>query len=360
MPTETVTLFFKEGSSDKVYTANIEEAPSGCLVTFAYGRRGSALTTGTKTATPVPYEQAKQIFDKLIREKTGKGYKPADRSAPSFDAAREQRDTGLRPQLLNSIEEHEAIALLSDPAYWAQEKHDGRRSFVVKHGAEILATNRMGLSVGLMDSVLRAAQSVAQDFTLDGELMGDGVRAFDLVSLDGHSLTHLGYAARLERLSLACGPLTSGIVVIPTAKTTEDKQALYAQLRTTHAEGMVFKKHDAPYTPGRPNGGGDQFKFKFYATCSALVTTGRIGKRSIALDLVDGHQVRHVGNVTVPANQDIPHPGQIVEIRYLYAYPDGALFQPVLLGVRDDIERKACTIDQLTFKTPVENTDDEF
>lgn len=359
MPTETVTLFFKEGSSDKIYTASIKETPSGCLVTFAYGRRGSALTTGTKTATPVPYGKAKQLFDTLVREKTSKGYKPADRSAPSFDATREQRDTGLRPQLLNSIEEHEAIGLLSDPAYWAQEKHDGRRSFVIKQGTEIVATNRMGLSIGLMDTVLRAAQSIARDFTLDGELMGDGLRAFDLVSLDGHSLTHLGYAARLEHLSLTCGPPTPGIIVISTAKTTEDKQALYAQLRTTHAEGVVFKRHDAPYTPGRPHRGGDQVKFKFTATCSVIATMGRTGKRSIALELVDGHQGRHIGNVTVPANQDIPRPGQIVEIRYLYAYPDGALFQPVLLGVRNDIEREACTVDQLTFKTPVENTDDE-
>lgn len=359
MPTETVTLFFKEGSSDKVYTASIEEAPSGCLVTFAYGRRGSALTTGTKTATPVPYGKAKQLFDALIREKTSKGYKPADRSAPSFDATREQRDTGLRPQLLNSIEEHEAIGLLSDPAYWAQEKHDGRRNFVIKQGTEIVATNRMGLSVGLMESVLRAAQSIAHDFTIDGELMGDGVCAFDLVSLDGQSLTHLGYAARLERLSFTCSPPTPGIIVISTAKTTEDKQALYAHLRTTHAEGVVFKRHDAPYTPGRPHRGGDQVKCKFTATCSAIATTGRTGKRSIALELVDGHQGRHIGNVTVPANQTIPCPGQIVEIRYLYAYPNGALFQPVLLGVRDDIGREVCTVDQLTFKTPVENTDDE-
>ncbi len=358
MPTETVTLFFKEGSSDKVYTASIEEAPSGCLVTFAYGRRGSALTTGTKTAAPVPYTKAKQLFDTLVREKTSKGYKPADRSAPPFDATREQRDTGLRPQLLNPIEEHEAIDLLSDPAYWAQEKHDGRRSFVMKHGEEIVATNRMGLSIGLMDHVLHAARSIAHDFTIDGELMGDGMRAFDLVSLDGHSLTHLGYAARLERLSLACGPLTSGIVVIPTAKTTKDKQALYAQLRTTHAEGMVFKKHDAPYTPGRPNSGGDQFKFKFYATCSALVTTGRTGKRSIALELFDGPQIRPIGNVTVPPNQVIPSPGQIVEIRYLYAYPQGDLYQPVLLGVRNDIEKEACTVSQIKFKMPIEGNDD--
>lgn len=355
---DTVTLYFKEGSSDKVYTASIEETPGGCLVTFAYGRRGSAMTTGTKTATPVPYDKAKHIFDKLVREKTGKGYTPTNQNTAYANVSREQRDTGVRPQLLNPIEEHEAATLLSDPTYWMQEKHDGRRSFVMKHGTEIIAINRMGLSVGLLDPVRHAAQSITHDFTIDGELMGDGLRAFDLLSLDGQTLTHLSYSTRLEHLHLLLSTLNHGIIVTPTATTTNDKQALYAQLHRDYAEGVVFKRHTASYTPGRPHSGGDQLKFKIYATCSAIAATGRTGKRSIALELFDGHQIRQIGNVTVPANQDIPHPGQIVEIRYLYAYPQGSLYQPILLGIRDDINPRACTISQLKTKTPVENDTD--
>lgn len=360
MPTATATLYFKEGSSDKVYTANLEDTPQGCLVTFAYGRRGNALTTGTKTATPIPYEQAKQIFDKLIKEKTGKGYKPAGQDTTYANIAREQRDTGLRPQLLNPIDEAEAARLLSDPAYWAQEKFDGRRTFIKKQGSDIIATNRMGLSVGLLDTVLQVAQSIAHDFIIDGELMGDSLCAFDILALDGQPLTGIRYSVRLEALHRTFGALTGGIIVTSTARTTSDKTVMYAQFQAEKKEGVVFKRHDAVYTPGRPNSGGDQFKFKFYATCSAIAASGRNGKRSIALELVDGQRITQIGNVTVPANQDIPQPGQIVEIRYLYAYPQGSLYQPVLLGVRDDIEREACTIGQLTFKTPVENTDDEL
>lgn len=358
MPTDTVTLYCTEGSSDKVYTASIEETPNGFLVAFAYGRRGNALTTGIKTATPIPYSEAKQIFDRLVREKTSKGYKPAEQDTAYIDASREQRDTGLRPQLLNPIEEHEAIGLLSDPDYWMQEKHDGRRSLIRKHSAEIIATNRMGLSIGLLDAVLHSAKSIAHDFTIDGELMGDSLLAFDLLSLDGHTITHLRYSTRLEQLHLTFSTQNRGIIVIPTAKTTNEKQTLYAQLHRANKEGVVFKRNDAPYTPGRPHSGGDQLKFKFYATCSAIAATGRNGKRSIALELFDGQQIRQIGNVTVPANQDIPQPGQIVEIQYLYAYPHGALYQPVLLGIRDDIEREACTISHIKFKAPVENDND--
>ena len=45
----------------------------------------------------------------------------------------------------------------------------------------------------------------------------------------------------------------------------------------------------------------------------------------------------------LPANQ-------IVEVRYLYAYPGGSLYQPVYLGARDDIQLDDCTIQQLKFK----------
>ena len=45
-----ITLYYREGSSDKIYQVAIEEQNGGWVVHFAYGRRGSALTTGTKTS----------------------------------------------------------------------------------------------------------------------------------------------------------------------------------------------------------------------------------------------------------------------------------------------------------------------
>jgi bifunctional non-homologous end joining protein LigD len=64
---ESITLYYREGSSDKVYQASIQPQGGGHMVHFAYGRRGSTLTTGTKTTSPVDYPQAKTIFDKLVR-----------------------------------------------------------------------------------------------------------------------------------------------------------------------------------------------------------------------------------------------------------------------------------------------------
>ncbi|MEI6076211.1 MAG: DNA ligase, partial [Verrucomicrobiota bacterium] len=65
---ERVSLYYREGSSDKVYQAAIEPAGSQFVVNFAYGRRGTTLTTGTKTSSPVDYAAAKKIYGKLVSE----------------------------------------------------------------------------------------------------------------------------------------------------------------------------------------------------------------------------------------------------------------------------------------------------
>ena len=71
---DQVTLYYRQGSSDKVYQAAIAPAGDGFVVTFAYGRRGSTLTTGTKTLSPVTHNTARSIYDRLVREKKAKGY----------------------------------------------------------------------------------------------------------------------------------------------------------------------------------------------------------------------------------------------------------------------------------------------
>ena len=72
--TERITLYYREGSSDKVYQAAIEPKGDLFVVNIAYGRRGSTMSTGTKTQTPVEYDSAKHIYDKLVGEKKAKGY----------------------------------------------------------------------------------------------------------------------------------------------------------------------------------------------------------------------------------------------------------------------------------------------
>ena len=71
---KTTSLYYREGSSDKEYHVRLEPKHDGFVVNIAYGRRGSTLSTGTKTSAPVDYDAALITFDKLVKEKKAKGY----------------------------------------------------------------------------------------------------------------------------------------------------------------------------------------------------------------------------------------------------------------------------------------------
>jgi len=92
-------------------------------------------------------------------------------------------------------------------------------------------------------------------------------------------------------------------------------------------------------------------KFKFHATASAIVAKANSGKRSVAISVSEGKRRVAIGNVTIPPNAAIPAAGSVIELRYLYAYLGGSLYQPVYLGQRDDVDASACTIGQLKYKS---------
>src|SRR5438552_12511038 len=92
---EQITLYYREGSSDKVYQTSIEPKGELFVVNFAFGRRGSTLQTGTKTSEPVDYNSAKKIYDKLIREKQAKGYTEGPEGTPYQHTSQEERVTNV-------------------------------------------------------------------------------------------------------------------------------------------------------------------------------------------------------------------------------------------------------------------------
>lgn len=65
-----------------------------------------------------------------------------------------------------------------------------------------------------------------------------------------------------------------------------------------------------------------------------------------------------MGNVTIPANQSVPRPSDLVEVEYLYAFVGGSLFQPQYKGVRDDPDETAATVSQLVFKRDSDTDED--
>jgi bifunctional non-homologous end joining protein LigD len=345
----SVSLYYREGTSDKVYQCAVEQAGERYVVNFAYGRRGSTLNTGTKTNVPVDLDSAQRLFDKLVREKKSKGYTKGESGTPYQH--REQQPAGIKPQLLNPITESQVLDLINDDQWAMQEKHDGRRLIVRKSGQAITGINKQANTTGLALPLFDVVKKFDADVTVDGESIGDHLFAFDLLELDGVDIRDWPYRERLAALmNLLFSVQQHSISLVETAFTTEQKLALLNRLKQGKREGIVFKSVLGKYTAGRPNSGGSQLKHKFVATLSALVA--KVNKqRSVQISLLGKNGWQMAGNVTIPPNHNIPRAGDIIEVRYLYAHRESnVLFQPVYLGKRDDVEATECTVSQLKFK----------
>ena len=74
MHTERAELYFQQGSSDKVYHLQLENVQDQWSVQAQWGRRGSALQSDVKVSD-TSYEEAKRVYDRILREKTARGIK---------------------------------------------------------------------------------------------------------------------------------------------------------------------------------------------------------------------------------------------------------------------------------------------
>lgn len=361
-------LHYCSGSSDKVYHAALVERPDGCTVQFAYGRRGSSLTYGEKTTSPVSRDKAEKVFDKLVSEKSGKGYKPsAGISGRVFDipmdgdassggeavavaAVADKQASGYQVQLLNELPEKEVDRYINDPRYGFQEKMNGNRLVVVCNGTDAKGINRKGFYIPASPAILTDARSLDVAVTLDGEGIGEVHYVFDCLELQGRDLRTESFINRYSHLhALLKEANVDALKIVPLALTVEDKRALYERVKAEGGEGIVIKDLFAPYTAGRPASGGDQLKIKFWATCSAIVALVNT-QRSVLVSMYDeAGSLVNMGNVTIPVNYEVPSVGSVVEVRYLYAYPNGSLYQPQYEGERSDIDALECRTSQLKY-----------
>lgn len=218
---KSTKLFYRDGNSDKVYHASIEESNGLYVVNFAYGRRGSTLTIGTKTTSPVDLVSAEKIYNKLITEKTAKGYVTDGEAAPFSGVATADRVTGMIPQLLNPITEQELQSFIDDPNWMMQEKFDGKRIMVEVKNGNVIASNRKGLSVALPEETEQALSQFS-NITLDGELVGSVYYVFDYLEKDGINIREKDAKVRLS-VGTSLNNNSQYIILAPTAFTKKRK-----------------------------------------------------------------------------------------------------------------------------------------
>jgi len=366
------SLHCHQAGSDKVYNValvevtreGVERVGGGWFLLHAeYGRRGGSLNRADKIATPTPFAKAKKEFDKLVASKIAKGYEHTSGAAHQSAAPTTQHPQAVQrarmvPQLLNVVDEATLENLLVDDEYVMQQKFDGIR-LMLDHqpGSTPHGINKRGMARALPSVIADAVEALPYTCLMDGELVGDRYYVFDLVHADGKDLMGSAYLERkaaLNALSLNLPISHAGhFPPVPTASGETYKRRMLADLRASGAEGVVLRRRGATYSEGRTASGDDVLKFKFCESATVRVSSKSTGKRSVGLEMLDGNgDWVAVGNVTVPSNAGrIPSVGQFIEVRYLYAYPNGGcLFQPVLLGIRDDVSDADCRMEQLKFK----------
>jgi bifunctional non-homologous end joining protein LigD len=362
---ESISLWCQQGSSDKVYHAQLTEVPGqGWTVTCQYGARGGTMNRADKEPNPVPYAKAKKSYDKIVKEKLAKGYQitsgaaPAAAPAPVGTAAPVVRKTKpvvasatMRPQLLNEVEADEVEAYLTDPNWLAQEKFDGERVFLMRDMGGNLGSisARSGKERLLSEAVASALEAADLVLLVDGEQVGEVFHLFDVLESGVSNHRSRSVEERLAILAELHAQLPAAIFPPTyTARTEAEKRALLAELDGRNAEGIVFKRADATYSAGRPNSGGDWVKCKFWSAATVEVEAVN-AKRSVAMRVYDTHGNPHsIGNVTVKPAQAIPQVGDLIEVAYLYF--DRSLVQPELIGPRTDLTRKSAMLKQLKRK----------
>lgn len=351
---EQISLAYKDGGSDKVYHAQIEQGDGGYNVNFQYGRRGSTLTTGSKTTSLVDLEKATSVYKKLIKEKTAKGYSEGESGAVFQSKALEDRFTGIVPQLLNKITE--SIKYLQDADFFMQEKFDGHRRIIKLENKVVTSINKKGLEVLSPECVCKPIEALGYDITVDGELIGDKYYIFDILNHKGQDVRMKSAKGRYELLKS-----TNLNNVVPAYFTVKEKTEAFKLMEPQEKkkEGVVFKKNDSAYVSGRPNSGGNQLKLKFYATDTFEVASHNKTKRSVnVVSYKEDGKAYDMGKITIPETTPLPLVGAFIEIRYLYCNEGGKLFQTTYLCVRDDQDRTDCHMREIKFKA-LDDEDEE-
>jgi bifunctional non-homologous end joining protein LigD len=262
--------------------------------------------------------------------------------------AQDDGDTFV-PHLLMPVEEADVEKYLKDDNYLAQEKKDGKHLTLKKIGTEITVRNKKGKAIPFSKELETVLLGLPCNIHLDTEAIGDTYHVFDLMEYDGKDWKGEGYLSRMEWLQGVSKDFGAGLVIVPVTVSYTAKKALYERLKKEGKEGIVFKKKVGTYQLGARD--ERMLKAKFYKELSARVASCHPSKRSIGLELLDdtGKWV-FMGNCTIGGTKPIPPVKSCVEVKYLYAYKGGSLYQPSFKEPRDDVDESECLMSQVKYK----------
>ena len=278
-----------------------------------------------------------------------------------------------------------------------ERKLDGERCVARKHGGEVQLESRTGKDLtGTYPEVSAAVGAQRdRDLLLDGEVVAyDGEQTsfsrlqqrlgvtkpspeqvaaypvvycvFDLLKVDGEDLRGRALLERRARLARAIRPAAA---LQLTQAWREDSQRRFAEACRSGWEGLIAKRADAPYVPGRskdwlklkcvweqefviggytdPTGSRKDFGALLvgYYDDGQLKYAGKVGTGYTAATLRDlGARLRELDSPEspfvdarpIPRGPHWTRPELVAQIGFAEWTNDGRLRQPRFLGLRDD------------------------
>jgi ATP-dependent DNA ligase len=257
------------------------------------------------------------------------------------------------------ISPYEANDVLESDRWVLQQKMDGTRVLMVHEAGAWRALTRRGEPLGHTAALQHLAGVIEEllplasgedVLALDGELIIESgeYRVFDIISWRPANLVGLVRASDaqyirrrlLESLKLP-GPKVS---IVPEARTTSEKIALFQSVRAEGAEGVVAKQMTGPYEMGiRVE---HVLKIKLVKSADVLVLardTGGAKNAVLGVHAPNGAIVK-IGACSMIGKEPAPV-GAVIEINFLY-WTGGAVYQPRMVRIREDKAEGECTVDQ--------------
>ena len=379
---ESVSLHYSDGgSSDKVYNIHLEElGPNQFTVTGYNGKRGSTLIPRKQTDSPVSYAEAKRIFDDLERDKRNhrktpytvverNGASAVATPAPSnsSSSATTYEPTGYLANHPKKVTEEEATKLFDNDDYFAEQKCDGVFISVLYKTGRVTASNKLGNGIPVPPKITTALRQLATisgceiSLGLAGEFLNSTLHVFTVWEKNGTSLLTLPQHLRValkdklellfnDHLASSTGKPAAAVKFVYTAKTREEKIALYKKIKAGDGEGVVFKHCESDLS----------FKFKLYETTEALLVAN--SKRSAECFAYHEGTLISLGSTTLPndaTHKEIKEANLrqdpiVGSVKYLYlsAPPSigpetGQLTQASFLRFRPEFDETSCTTKEL-------------
>lgn len=343
MTPQSVVLHNQRNGSDKVYALNLEEVEGGWVVNYRNGRRirGSGYKIrgnagGTYTRTARPYDAALRIFERLIREKLAEHYVIVEQTRDgSAEADKAQTsNSGREPMFpLAIVKEEKARQLCDNPSYCAQEEENGERRMLLKDAnGEVRGIDHLGKYIDLPARIRNTpALLPAQSFLVDGEMIGQTLRVWDLLEQDGEDLRDQPMQLRYEKLcSLVPNYVSLPIEVVSTAFARAAKHAMLDAIKAGQGEGIVFKLVGAPYIEGSSK---YALKHTFRSAAVVQVVGANRANRTMQMGMRSEEGIQFVGNLSVPSDAELPALGSLILVEYLSADSEsGSLVEASYVG----------------------------